>query len=242
MSRLGEVLRTKRWVQCAEVLVILVGAAVIIAAGWQIVGDSIVARQAVAWIGSIAMLVLIWIGVRMRGDSVQSLGLQNTFRTTSDVGKSLLQAMLAFALGAVGFIVGTIVMGPPDSAGSQGDMSGYDFLQGNLPMLLGALALVYIGSSFAEEVVYRGFLITRFKMAFGEGKAATACAVFASAVLFGLAHFSWGVGGMVQTTGMGLGLGCAYLLTKKSLWPQVIAHAAFDTLLFMQLYAQPPQV
>ena len=40
-------------------------------------------------------------------------------------------------------------------------MSSYEYLQGNLPMLLLSLAGVYIVSSFGEEVLYRGFLINR---------------------------------------------------------------------------------
>lgn len=55
----------------------------------------------------------------------------------------------------VGSIVAANLMTIPEGA----DMSGYNYLQGNLPMLLLALAGVYVVSSFGEEVIYRGFLI-----------------------------------------------------------------------------------
>ena len=49
------------------------------------------------------------------------------------------------------------LVGMPESA----DMSKYDYLQGNLTMTILALGSVYVVSAFAEEVIYRGFLITR---------------------------------------------------------------------------------
>jgi membrane protease YdiL (CAAX protease family) len=119
-------------------------------------------------------------------------------------------------------------------------MSGYNYLQGNLPMLLLALAGVYIVSSFGEEVIYRGFLINRLEEIAHDGKAARRIAVVISAVVFGLVHFSWGIVGVVQTAFMGLALGIAYLVTKRNLWVLVLAHAYIDTLLLVQMYAAAP--
>ena len=58
------------------------------------------------------------------------------------------------------------IVGVPDGA----DMTKYNYLRGNLPMLLISLAGVYIVSSFGEEVVYRGFLITRLEQLFGPNR------------------------------------------------------------------------
>jgi len=49
------------------------------------------------------------------------------------------------------------ITGAPQSA----DMSEYDFLQGNLPILILSLMGVLIVSSFGEEVIYRAFLINK---------------------------------------------------------------------------------
>jgi membrane protease YdiL (CAAX protease family) len=61
-----------------------------------------------------------------------------------------------------------------------------------------------------------------------------------SAVVFGLAHFSWGIVGVVQSVFMGLALGIAYLVTKRNLVVLVLAHGYIDTLLLVQLYAAAP--
>ena len=70
----------------------------------------------------------------------------------------------------------------------------------------------------------------------GGGAWATRAAVAASAIVFGLAHFDWGVVGMVQTGFMGLALGTSFLILRRNLWVLVLAHAYMDTLLLVQLY------
>ena len=115
-------------------------------------------------------------------------------------------------------------------------MGGYDYMQGNLPMLLLALAGVYVVSSFGEEVIYRGFLINRITEMGDGSKTALRIAVVISAIVFGLVHFGWGLFGIVQTTFMGLALAIAYLVVKRKLWVLILAHAYMDTVLLVQVY------
>ena len=66
----------------------------------------------------------------------------------------------------------------------------YDALKGNLPLLLFSLALVYVASSLGEEIVYRGFLVTRLSAIFGgKSRQAIGAALVLCSVVFGLAHF-----------------------------------------------------
>jgi hypothetical protein len=64
-------------------------------------------------------------------------------------------------------------------------------------------------------------------------------AVVISAVVFGLAHFDWGIVGILQTTFMGLALAISYLVVKRNLWVLVLAHAYIDTVLLVQMYIGP---
>lgn len=88
----------------------------------------------------------------------------------------------------VGAIVMANIVGIPEGA----DMSAYNYLSGNLPMLILALVGVYFVSSFGEEVVYRAFLINRIAELGGGGKTAWRVAVLVSSVVFGFAHYGWG--------------------------------------------------
>jgi membrane protease YdiL (CAAX protease family) len=192
----------------------------------------------VIWVANIAMLTLIWIGVRMRGDAVGSVGLSVGRPGVADVGLTVLKSLPVFALAAAAFIFVPTLMAGFAEAPPEADMSMYDnALEGNLPLLLISLVGVYIVSSMGEEVVYRGFLITRLNAIFGGiGWLSTGAALVLSSVIFGVAHYQWGVTGMVQTTAMGAALGMCFLIFRRRLWPLILAHAYMDTLLFVQLY------
>ena len=103
-------------------------------------------------------------------------------------------------------------------------------------MLVVSLASIYVVSSFGEEVIYRGFLLNRFTDLLGDSRTATWVAVILSSLIFGLAHFGWGIVGVVQTTFMGLALAGSYFLFKRNLWVLVAAHAYLDTALIVPLY------
>ena len=185
---------------------------------------------------NIFMLVLIALGIRARGVSWSTIGLPFRFPSYRDVGRTFLQSILILVFTIAAFVFGSIVManlvGIPEGA----DMTQYDYLRGNPLFLLLSLVGVYIVSSFGEEVVYRGFLITRLEALFGGARGGVIGAVIVSSIVFGLAHYQWGAMGVGQTTCMGAALAISFLLTKRNLWPLVLAHAYMDSLLLIQLF------
>jgi len=231
-SKLGEALRNNKAVQLAEIAVVFLAAFGILAAARPFLGDHPMLSQSVVWVANVVMLVLVWVGLRLRGEGWSHLGLDKENLNL----KAFLLSLLVFVAAVAGFLIGSIVMmnivGEPRAA----DMSGYNYLQGNLPLLIIALLAVFIVSSFGEEVIYRGFLITRISEMGGNSRTWIRIAVLASAVVFGLIHFEWGLTGIVQTTFMGLVLAIAYLLLKRNLWVLVLAHAYMDAILLIQLY------
>ena len=82
-------------------------------------------------------------------------------------------------------------------------------------MLFITLGGVYIISSFGEEVIYRAFLINRISELGLSGKAGKISVIILSALVFGLAHYNWGIMGIVQTGSMGLVLSISYIYLKK---------------------------
>jgi membrane protease YdiL (CAAX protease family) len=138
------------------------------------------------------------------------------------------------------FAVAALVMANGMSAPQAAAMSVYIDLQEKLPMLLPALAGAYPVLSFGEEVICRGLLITRLVGIGRHGNPARRIAVATSAVVFGPAHFSWGIIGVAQTMFMGLALGIAYLVTKRNLRVLALALAHFDNLLLPQMHGVAP--
>jgi membrane protease YdiL (CAAX protease family) len=236
LTILGHLLRTNRAAHLADLVVVFAVALAAIAIALPLVGDHPLARQAVVWVANVLMLAVVWLGLRLRGQSWEHLGLSFRFNGWRTAIRTVLKSFVVFGAAVAAFIVGSVLManiiGTPEAA----DMSGYDYLRGNVPMLILALAAVYVVSSLGEEILYRGFLITRLAELGSGGKWALRSAVVVSAIVFGLAHFDWGLMGIVQTGFMGLALGASYLVVRRNLWVLVLAHAYMDTILLVQMY------
>jgi len=222
-----------------DILTVFAVASVIVFAGWRFVGEDPLSRQAVVWVANVAMLATIRLRLRSRGQSWEHIGL--TFRRPDRraVGRVALQSMAVMIAALAAFVAGSMLAMGLAPAPTGADLSGYAYLEGNLPMLLLALAAVYVVSSFGEEVVYRGFLMTRIAELGGDTRVGWSAALLLGAAVFGLVHFDWGVVGIIQTTFMGLALGAAWLLVRRNLWVLVLAHAYIDTLLLVQVYLGP---
>ena len=238
LTRAGEWLLTRPGRLVEIVAVFGVGLAVI-ALGAPRVGEDPLARGGVIWVANILMLATIWLGLRLRGQGWGELGLTLRPARPRVLLRTFLTSLVVLVAGLGAFMVGAIVMGMLLGRPEQADLSGYDALRGNLPLLVLVLALVYVASSFGEEATYRGFLITRVAELAGEGKGAWRIGVLVSSVVFGLIHYSWGPAGMVQTGFMGLALGVCYLALGRRLWPLILAHAYMDTLLLVQIFLAP---
>jgi membrane protease YdiL (CAAX protease family) len=219
-----------------EIFLVFAVAAVIIGIGLAFVGEDPFVRQLVVVAANIAMLLLVWLGLRLRRQSIEYLGLAVKFMGWKPVALGFAKSLAVLALGLAGFMLGSIVMANITGIPEQADTSGYNYMQGNLPLLLISLASIYIVSSFGEEVIYRGFLINRLEELFGGGRKAVWAAMIISSLIFGLAHFGWGVVGVVQTTFMGFALAGSYLLFKRNLWILVAAHVYMDTALIVPMY------
>ncbi len=240
MEDLSPTFQDGKLASVAEIALVFAVAFVVIAVGWNIVGDDDFKRQAVVWVANVLMMVTVWVGLRLRGQTWVHFGLSLRFGGMHAVGKTVLLSVAVLMAAIAGFVVGSIVAVNVTANRASADMSGYEYMQGNLPMLLLALAAVYIVSSFGEEVIYRGFLISRVAEIGGSGKTAWWIAAGISAVVFGLVHFSWGLFGVIQTMFMGLGLAIAYLVVNRKLWVLVLAHAYMDTALLVQVYLGVP--
>ena len=203
-SLMGDLLSTNKWIQLLEIIIVFVPPLlVIVTARWLRLDNPMLLIYAVC-VSNVVMLGLIWLSIRLRQESWKTIGLTFERVSLASVGWTILKSLLIliFAIGA--FVFGSIVMANIVGIPEDADLTKYNYLRGNLPMLLISLAGVYFVSSFGEEVVYRGFLITRLQELFGGNRRLPIIgAVIVSSVIFGFAHFEWGAMGIAQTTCMG---------------------------------------
>jgi membrane protease YdiL (CAAX protease family) len=223
----------------AEIVAVFAIGTLLVATGLSFAGENPLSRQGVIWVAYVVMLAAVGIGLRLRGDSWSSLGLGRFDLRWRSAWRYLWQSIVLLAAVLVAYVAAAILMANITGIPEQADVSKYNFLSGNLPLLLLSLVGVWIVSSLGEEILYRGFLVTRLANLRGGGKSAWKLAVVASSILFGLIHYEWGPMGMVQTGFMGLALGTAFLLLKRNLWVLILTHFYMDTILLVQMYFAP---
>jgi membrane protease YdiL (CAAX protease family) len=110
------------------------------------------------------------------------------------------------------------------------DLSEFRPLVGNVKLALGVLPLIWAFAAFGEEIVYRGYILTRLADAGGASPRAWAYSVFGSAVLFAIGHYYQGPTGMIDSGVTGLVLGTLYVRSGHNLWPAILAHGLTDTI------------
>ena len=231
----GSALMPGKPLQVMELVGVFVIGGSTILGGIATFGNGAVASIGSIWAANLLMLAVIYGGLRYRGQSWSHLGMNFGSPNLKSISKTVLQSLPVFVVAIIAFIAGAILMANLVGMPKTADMSKYDYLQGNLKLTILALASVYVVSAFAEEVIYRGFLITRITELMARGKSADWVAVVFSSLIFGLVHSDWGVTGMVQASCMGLALGTSYLFVERNLWVMILAHAYMDTILVLQM-------
>jgi membrane protease YdiL (CAAX protease family) len=116
------------------------------------------------------------------------------------------------------------------------DRSSFDVLFGNLPLLILYVAVAWTFIAFGEEMIFRAYLLNTLAQLFDPARAKWAYALISGSMMFGLAHFSWGITGIVETTLLGLVLGFVYLRSGRNLWITIITHGIANTLGFIMVY------
>ena len=187
-------------------------------------------------LANLVMLAVVWLDLCWRGESWASIGLTLRVPDRKSLLTTLRSSLYVWIAALTAVVLASVVManlvGIPEGA----DMSEYDYLQGNLPLLLLAMVSVYVTASIGEEIIYRGFLINRVAEIGSRSRTAYWVAVVFSSVVFGLIHSDWALMGIVQMTSMGLAFGISYLLLDRKLWALILAHGYLDTMLIGQLY------
>lgn len=190
----------------------------------------------------IALLIVLTLYLRRRGIYWSQMGLRAVPGAKSKwlmLPQTLLAIVAIIATGIVTQLVLPAIGIEITPEGQDAAADRFGNIAGNLPVYLMWLGIGIVSGGLAEEVFFRGYLITRLQTAFEGLRLAPVLAVFIPALIFGFGHYYYqGLSGLIATGMIGLVIGCLFLLYKRNLWPLIIAHAFVDSLgitgLFMQ--------
>lgn len=234
-SSLGKALLTSKVAQVCEIGGVFLPAIAVVVFGQSLFDGNPGAQQMAASLAILVTIFLIWVGLRLRGQSWSHFGLTFRLGDRRAVVRGVLQSIAVAVATSAAFVGAGLVYASIMTQADQPEMSA-DFLRGSPAALIITLLVIYVTASFGEEVIYRAFLINRIAELGSGGRRARIVAVAISSVAFGLAHYTWGVTGMVQTGFMGLALGVSYLVVGRKLWVTILAHGYMDTILVVQMY------
>jgi len=161
-------------------------------------------------------LLLLW-----RKQSWRGLGLLPP--RPLDALRGLLAVGCIFALNALLSMLAAHFVPAPVEAHQQRLIDFAEMLTSGLPFGGVAATMLFVG--FYEEMVARGFLLTRCRTLVG----GSVGPVLLSSLLFGLGHAYQGWVGVLQTMLVGVVL-ATLTLRWGTLWPAIFAHAMLNTL------------
>ncbi len=184
---------------------------------------------------NIACLVIFFVfltaRLRLRGSGWRQYGLTRPRSWMRTIARALI---LVFA---VNLLINLLIL--PAVVywlGTGPDLSIFYELRGNRTSLVLLLALTWLWAAFGEEMLFRGYLITRFAELFGNRRLGWSLGLAISSLLFGLGHYYQGTAGMVLTGILGLVAGLMFLACGRNLWVPILWHGFTDTFALLVIF------
>jgi membrane protease YdiL (CAAX protease family) len=181
------------------------------------------------------LLALGWLSLRLRGQTWKSVGmtLYKSWGRTLVLGLLLGIGNEALELFVTQPLLVRLFRRWPD-------LSDLRPLVGNPKMLGVALLLTWTLAAFAEEMVYRGYIMNRVAELFGKTRMAWGFSLVLTSILFGFSHFDQGLIGQIENGIGGCLLGVFYLACDRNLAVPIVAHGVQDSidvlLIFLNRY------
>ncbi|MEX2151737.1 MAG: CPBP family intramembrane glutamic endopeptidase [Gemmatimonadaceae bacterium] len=170
------------------------------------------------------LFALAWISLRTRGFRWRDVGFDAPTSWGAAIGIGVVAgiAMSALELFVTQPLLTATLKQPPD-------LSEFAGIAGDPAAFAVVLAIVWILAAVGEELVYRGYLMTRFARLLNGTPTAWALSLVVVSALFGFSHFGQGITGVLENVIAGLLLGGLYLATGRNLVAPILAHGVANT-------------
>ena len=116
------------------------------------------------------------------------------------------------------------------------DLSNFEGIRDNIPVLVFWIIIGWTIGAFAEEMVYRGYLLNRLADLIGPGRAGWAVGLIGSSAFFAFGHAYLGIAGILLVFLEACVWAGLYLGGRRNLWLPIIGHGTTNTLAFILIY------
>ena len=105
-NKLGSLLESSKLARFVEMITVFGAAVLIIILGLPFTGDNLFAKQLVLVAANAAMLILVWLSLRWRGQDARYLGLSFDFGGWKAIARGFAKSLAVLFLAMAGFIFG----------------------------------------------------------------------------------------------------------------------------------------
>lgn len=120
--------------------------------------------------------------------------------------------------------------------GEPSDLTAFEVFKGDLVTTLVSLPIIWLMAAFGEEIVFRGFLMTRFTRLFGESNWSLFFNLLLMGLVFGYAHGYQGLTGQILSGLTGMILAYIFHRNNNNIWFNIAVHGWFDTIAIIMFY------
>lgn len=109
-------------------------------------------------------------------------------------------------------------------------------MKGNVTKLIIGLTLSWTTAAFFEEILFRGYLISRFIDVIGQSFLSKLAIIILTGTVFGFVHVYQGMHGAISAGIIGVFQAIVFFADGKKLAIPIIIHGAFDTIGFTLMF------
>jgi len=116
------------------------------------------------------------------------------------------------------------------------DISEVSGIEGNLLNYVVFILLGWVFGGLCEEFIYRGYVLKRLAIIFGDTNKAWLLAAVTASIVFGFAHNYQGSSGIIATAIIALLFGLIFIFNKNNLMVLVLTHGIYNMIAITLIY------
>jgi membrane protease YdiL (CAAX protease family) len=180
---------------------------------------------------SIPVLIVVWLILKSNKESFSDIGFSiKLFKPIAVLyGILIASTFAAFSQLLLFPFLDIFITTPPP------DVSLYSFITESIWSYLFIVSMGFLIGGFYEQIVFHGFIFTRFKEIYS-GKYSQILSFILTSLLFGIYHYQLGLADLINATIIGMGYLSLVIYFKQNLWYSIICHGTYNTIIMTLIY------